>query len=46
MVPFLLSAVHDGDIRAENTDSGPVFSFVLPLRCNNLFQLGNESETV
>ncbi len=42
----MIAIRHDGDIWAENTDSGAMFSFVLPLRRNNLFQQYNESETV
>ena len=39
----MIALRHDGDIWAENTDSGPMFSFVLPLHRNNLFQLSNEN---
>lgn len=38
----MIALRHDGDIWAENTDAGPMFSFVLPLHPNNLFQLSNE----
>lgn len=33
----MIALRHDGDIWAENTDTGPMFSFVLPLRRNDLF---------
>ena len=40
----MIALRHDGDIWAENTESGPMFSFVLPLRGNNMFQLSTEFE--
>jgi len=38
----MIALRHEGDIWAENTDTGAMFSFVLPLRRHNLFQMLNE----
>ena len=38
----MIALRHEGDIWAENTDSGAMFSFVLPSRRNNLFQLRDD----
>jgi signal transduction histidine kinase len=40
----MIALRHDGDIWADNTDSGPMFSFVLPVHCNHLFELSSEFE--
>ena len=39
----MIALRHEGDIWAENTDSGAMFSFVLPLRRNNMLQLLSEN---